>query len=130
MIIVKHTLQLKATDFKTIIMKYPDFMYQHRKHILVKKIAMIMKNSNKSVYYMRDLFMRHPELFTRSFASFIAKERFLKVYMGKNLKEEMSFPLLMKMNLNSHIKPRCELVYKRDQQFDLTSVLVGTDEEF
>jgi hypothetical protein len=104
--IVKRLLNIKASDFKELICMYPEFIYQHRKHILVEKIKIIQKNSNLSMYYVRDLFLRHPELFLKSHASFVAKERFLLIIMGKNLKAEKTWPIVLKFNLNQHIKPR------------------------
>ena len=52
------------------------------------------------------------------------------VHLGRNLKMERTWPMMLKLNLNDHIKPRWNLAYDQDIEFDLTEALIGTDEEF
>lgn len=123
-------VDVKASDMKEIVLRYPEFFYQQRKNFLAKKFRIILKNSNKSRHYLKDMFLRHPTIFLKSYSSFLAKERFLLVHMGKNLKSEVAWPMLLKMNLNGHIKPRCQIAYKKDKDFNLMQTLIGTDQEF
>lgn len=104
--IVRDTIGVKGKDFKNIIVAYPEMILQHRRHILLEKFMVITKNTSTSRYYLKDMFIRHPELFLKSYASFKAKLKFLLVEMGRNLKAEPCFPLILKFNLNAHIKPR------------------------
>jgi hypothetical protein len=104
--LLKHLLKVKASDFKEIILRYPEIIYQANRNHMHQKLFIIRKNTNNSQIYLRDMFLRHPTLFMKSMASFIAKERFLVIHMGKNLKSERCFPLLLKLNLNGFIKPR------------------------
>ena len=123
--------QVTQDEFKQVVLAYPEYLLQNRRHILLDKSSIVLKNSNCSQYYIRRLFLRHPTLFLKSLASFKVKTRFLIVEMGRNLKYEKMFPLLLKFNYGDHIKPRCELVYdKFDRDFELTEVLKGTDQEF
>lgn len=115
---------------KEIVLLYPEMLLQQRKHMLKEKIMMIRRNSNISNHYFRDLFYRHPELFLKSYSSFRSKIRFLIVDMGRNLKREEAFPLLLKYNFHQHIRPRCELAFEKDRDFDLTKVLTCPESEF
>lgn len=94
------------------------------------KLQVVTKNSGYSVHYLKDLFLRHPKFFMKSFASFKAKERYLKINMGRNLKKEEWFPIILNYNLNAHIKPRFELLLRINQNFDMKKALLGSDEEF
>ncbi len=111
-------------------MKYPEFIYQARRNILVEKLKIVIKNSKAPKLYLRDLFLRHPELFLKSYGSFKAKENFFVIELGRSLKGERSWPLMLKFNYNQHIRPRCTLAYNQNFEFDLTEALIGTDEEF
>eukprot|EP00344_Euplotes_crassus_P000969 CAMPEP_0197005804 /NCGR_PEP_ID=MMETSP1380-20130617/31376_1 /TAXON_ID=5936 /ORGANISM="Euplotes crassus, Strain CT5" /LENGTH=359 /DNA_ID=CAMNT_0042425077 /DNA_START=38 /DNA_END=1114 /DNA_ORIENTATION=+ len=126
----KVLLGVKASDMKEIILRYPEFILQGRKNIIVEKIKIVMKNSNSPKLYLRDLFLRHPKLFLKSYASFKAKESFFIIELGRGLKTERSWPLMLKMNYNAHIRPRCALAYNQNFEFDITEALIGTDEEF
>ena len=118
--IVKKALNVKATDFKDIVVQYPEFLLQQRKHILKEKIVLIRKHTKVSDHYFKDLFLRHPELFLKSYASLRAKVRFLK----------NDCVLLCKFNYGQHIRPRCDIVAEIDEDYDPVDVCAGTDEEF
>jgi hypothetical protein len=124
-------IRLTGNEFKNLIVQYPEYILQNRRHILIEKCSIVVKNSNSTQYYLKNLFLRHPTLFLKSLSSFKAKTRFLIVEMGRNLKYETTFPLLLKFNYGQHIKPRCELVFEKfDREFELSEVLKGTDQEF
>ena len=64
-------------------------------------------------------------------ASFEAKINYIVKVLGRPLAQEpKAFPLLLKYNYNSVIKPRCELIKDKVKRFEFYEVLPLTDEQF
>ena len=106
---------------------------QNRSDMLGKKLTLIEENKPSLSYtYMRTLFMRHPDMFLKSYASMEGKIGYLKRNMNLQLHKQRAFPLLLHYNFTKVIYPRCEAIKRTEltKEFDLLEVLTGTDEEF
>jgi hypothetical protein len=58
-----------------------------------------------------------------------AKITYLKG-LDRDLKEERSFPLILHYNYNDVIKPRCEILKTRSDDFSLANAFKGEDGRF
>lgn len=79
---------------------------------------------------MKHLFKRHPDIWLKSISSTEEKINFLKYKMNRDLKQEEHFPVILKFNFNEKIRPRCELVFAKNRDFNIGEVLKDDDETF
>lgn len=49
----------------SILDKYPEFVLQSRHDLLVKKLKLITKNKDFGKHFIKELFIRHPDLFLK-----------------------------------------------------------------
>ena len=66
----------------------------------------------------------------RSLDSLEKKVYFLQEELKLKLKNERAFPLVLYYSYNKVIKPRSDMIRKRQRHFDLEKAMKGTDEEF
>lgn len=59
-----------------------------------------------------------------------AKVNYIVKNLGRPLHNEKAFPLLLHLNYNQVIRPRCELLKDRVRHFELHEALKLTDEQF
>ncbi|CDW81088.1 UNKNOWN [Stylonychia lemnae] len=123
-------LDIPAKDVVEIIDAFPEFIFQNKRNLLQKKVELIQKHSKCSVIYLRTLIKRHPDLFLKSWASFDAKVNYISKQLGRQLKNEKTFPMLLMFNYQDVLKPRCELLKESQQYYQFEDVLPLTDEAF
>jgi hypothetical protein len=57
--------KIKASEVVELLEHYPEFVYQNKKSLLLKKAELIQRVSKKNDTYMRNLIKRHPEIFLK-----------------------------------------------------------------
>lgn len=99
-------------EFKQLVLRYPEYIMQGKGQFLTKKYLMILKNTYMTKFYLKEMILRHPDILLGSVNSLQEKLKFLKYDMNQSLKQEEIFPICLKLNFNSVIRPRCQIAYK------------------
>ena len=75
----KKVHNIKAKQIVPILEAYPEMALQNRQNLIFKKFKLIKENrTGLTDTYIRNLFLRHPDLFMHSYASMLAKVDYLK----------------------------------------------------
>ena len=75
---LKRHYNIKAQKVVKILDDYPEFALQNRRDLINKKFKLIRENRRGlSVTYLRNLLLRHPDLFMLSYASMAAKINYI-----------------------------------------------------
>jgi hypothetical protein len=129
---MKNHHDIKASNLVKILDDFPEMALQNRRHLLRNKFDLIRKEQpQRKTPYIRNLFMRHPDLFMTSYASMEAKASYLKRNLNRPIHKEGAFPLLLLYSYTDVVWPRCELlVASGERAFNLAEVLSCSDEEF
>lgn len=77
------------------------------------------------------MWKRHPDIFLKSHASFLAKLEYLRRNLNRQPQKEKAFPFFFMFDYNKVIWPRCQLLLAKDNRnFDLIKVCAASDADF
>jgi hypothetical protein len=62
---LKAVHKIKASEIVEIIDEFPEFAYQNKKQLILKKADLIQRVGKKNDTYIRNLIRRHPEIFLK-----------------------------------------------------------------
>ena len=125
--------QLSAFDIKPsqtfeLVKQYPDILISNRYSILEKKLELFTDlNLNKST--IKNLIKRYPFILLKSYNSFVRKILYFND-LGMKIESIDIYPIIFLFNLETDIKPRCEIMKKYNKWIPFKEAFSLTPEQF
>jgi hypothetical protein len=128
--VIKHlnSLDIKPAQIFEMIKQYPDILLSNRYSILEKKLELFNDlNLNKAT--IRNLIKRYPFILLKSYNSFVKKVLYFND-MGMKIESTDIYPLIYVFNLDTDIKPRCEIMKKYNKWIPFKEAFSLTADQF
>lgn len=120
---------IKASETFSLIQRFPELVIANRHSLLAKKLTLLEELiPQKST--IRTLIRMYPFVLLKSYNSFVRKILYFNKELEKNILELEIFPVIFVFNFYRDIKPRCEIMRRKENWLPLKEAFALSPQKF